>query len=188
MRLTAILIAAAPLALAACSVSDGNQSAANDSAAVDTTPEGPSMASQLFGGGKPMPLNQQKVLANGTVVTLTSFQAKADESVLGVRINNGFERDVELNWSDKKTFLVAGGQKYFLSPPVENEDLKVTAGSKMEGELVFLGAIPPGATVTLVVNDSLSDSQYSSNPGFSIPLQLSEAAWSDDGSKKNLAV
>ena len=186
MRFAAFSLVATSL-LAACSGADTNQAAPANNAAADLTPEGPSMAAQLFGGGKAMPLNQQKVLANGVVVTLTSFQAKADESVLGIRINNGADRDVELNWSDKKTFLVAGGQKYFLSPPVENKGVKVTSGSKMEGELVFLGAIPPGSTVTLVVNDGLSDSQYTSTPGISLPLQLTEAAWSDDGSKKNLA-
>ena len=153
----------------------------------DTTPEGPSLTARLFGGGKPVALNQQKVLQNGMVVNLTSFQAKADESVLGVRIVNGADRDVNLDWSDHKTFLVAGGQKFWLSPPVENKDLKVTQGSKMEGELVFLGAVPKGVTVTLVVNDGLSDSQYASDPGFSMPLEVTEAAWSDDGSKKNLA-
>ncbi len=108
--------------------------------------------------------------------------------MLGVRINNGFERDIELDWADQKTFLVAAGQKFYLSPPVENKDVHVIAGSKMEGELVFLGAVPKGANVTLVVNDRMSDGQYSSNPGFSMPLQVTEAAWSDDGSKKNSAV
>ena len=154
---------------------------------MDTTPEGPSLASRLFGGGKPVALTQQKVLENGMVVNLTSFQAKANESVLGVRIVNGAGKDVDLDWSDHKTFLVANGQKFWLSPPVENKDLKVTQGSKTEGELVFLGAIPKGASVTLVVNDGMSDGQYSRTPGFSMPLEASEAAWSDDGSKEKLA-
>jgi hypothetical protein len=180
-----------PLA-ALCLVGCGGEPDAAAVGAVETneadmTAEGPSLASRLFGGGKAVPLSQQKVLQNGMVVNLTSFQAKADESVLGVRIVNGADKDVDLDWSTHKTFLVAGGQKFWLSPPVENKDLKVTQGSKMEGELVFLGAVPKGATVTLVVNDGMSDSQYSGNPGFSMPLDVTETAWSDDGSKKNLA-
>ncbi len=185
-----IWITATSIALGLAGCGQPTAPAATDAAdanAANMTPEGPSLAGRLFGGGKAMPLSQQKVLQNGMVVNLTSFQAKADESVLGVRIVNGAERDVDLDWSDHKTFLVAGGQKYWLSPPVENKDLKVTQGSKMEGELVFLGAIPKGATVTLVVNDGMSDMQYSSNPGFSMPLNVTETAWSDDGSKKNLA-
>lgn len=179
----------AALSIAACGKQADTSSTADtaETNTTNTTAEGPSLASRLFGGGKPIQLNQQKVLQNGMVVNLTSFQAKADESVLGVRIVNGADRDVDLDWSDQKTFLVANGQKFWLSPPVENKDVKVTQGSKMEGDLVFLGTIPKGATVTLVVNDGMSDSQYSSTPGFSMPLELTEAAWSDDGSKKNLA-
>lgn len=182
-------LTAAALSLAACA-KQPEQTPAADTAeanAADMTPEGPGLASRLFGGGKPIALAQQKVLENGMVVNLTSFQAKADESVLGVRIVNGADKDVDLDWSTHKTFLVANGQKFWLSPPVENKELKVTQSSKMEGELVFLGAIPKGATVTLVVNDGMSDGQYSSTPGFSMVLEATEAAWSDDGSKKNLA-
>lgn len=187
MRPQSVMMAAF-LCLAACGNPASDTSVATAEAnGADTTPQGPSLTARLFGGGKAVPLNQQKVLQNGMVVNLTSFQAKADESVLGVRIVNGADRDVDLDWSNHKTFLVANGQKFWLSPPVENKDLKVTQGSKMEGELVFLGAIPKGATVTLVVNDGMSDSQYSGQPGFSMQLETSVAAWSDDGSKKNLA-
>lgn len=183
------VFAGAALALGACTTKQegtaGNDTAAANAA--DMAPQGPSLTAKLFGGGKPVRLEQQKVLENGMVVSLTSFQAKQDEAVLGVRIVNGADRDVILDWSEHKTFLVAGGQKYFLSPPVENADLKVTRGSKMEGELVFLGSISKGATVTLVVNEGMSDSQYNNTPGFAVPLQATEAAWSDDGSKKNSA-
>jgi len=183
-----VVIAVTALSLTACGKpSDTTATSQSETNTADLTPQGPGLSARLFGGGKPVALSQQKVLQNGMVVNLTSFQAKADESVLGVRIVNGAERDVDLDWSDHKTFLVANGQKFWLSPPVENKDLKVTQGSKMEGELVFLGAIPKGATVTLVVNDGMSDSQYSGQPGFSMQLEATEAAWSDDGSKKNLA-
>ena len=182
------MLAMAALAVGGCTSKTDNSTTVAAENVTDLTPQGPSLTAKLFGGGKALTLDQQKILANGVVVTLTSFQAKADEAVLGVRINNGFERDIELDWADKKTFLVAAGQKFYLSPPVENKDVRVIAGSKMEGELVFLGAVPKGANVTLVVNDGMSDGQYSSNPGFSLPLQVTEAAWSDDGSKKKSAV
>jgi len=189
MRSTIIALAAAA-ALAACSVKDGKDSDAtaevNETA--DLTPEGPGLATRLFGGGKAMPLDIQQKLANGAIIYLTSIQAKPTETVIGVRIVNGAERDIELNWSDQKTFLVAGGQKFFLSPPVENEDLKVTTGANMEGDLVFLGTLPRAGQITLVMNDGMSDSQYSSTPGISIPVPVDSVAWSDDGSKKNSAV
>lgn len=148
-------------------------------------PEGPSLAARLFGGGKPMPLDIQTKLANGAIIYIRSIQAKETETVLGVKIVNGFEQEVELDWSTQKTFLTAAGQKFFLSPPIDNKDLRVGAGTTMEGELVFLGTLPQSGRVTLVVNEGMSDGQFSSTPGISIPIITSTAAWSDDGSKKN---
>ena len=57
----------------------------------------------------------------------------------------------------------------------------------MEGDLVFLGRLPRSGTVTLVINEGQSDSQYNNTPGLSVPLPTTDAAFSDDGSKKNLA-
>ena len=187
MRKAAVVIGGA-LALAACS--GGGESSENVAAAVanDSTAEGPSLTAQLMGGGKPMALSVQQQFANGMILYVTSIQAKATETVLHVKVVNGAERDVRLDWADQKTFLVAGGQKFFLSPPLENKDLKVTQGSTMEGDLVFLGTLPQAGQVTLVINDGQSDSQYNNTPGVSIPLPVTSAAWSDDGSKKNSAV
>jgi hypothetical protein len=58
----------------------------------------------------------------------------------------------------------------------------------MEGELVFIGRLPESGGATLILNDgSDTSSEYTTRPGFRIPIQLPEAAFSDDGSKKNLA-
>lgn len=185
---TGMLIGAAGLALAACSVKDdGANTTAAANTAADLSPEGPGLTTRLFGGGKPQPLAIQQKFANGMVLYITSMQAKPSETVLGVKVVNGAGRDVELAWTDQKTFLVAGGQKFWVSPPLENKVLKVTDGATMNGELVFLGTLPETGQVTLVINDGMSDSQYSTNPGLSIPLGVTSAAWSDDGSKKNSA-
>lgn len=183
------MIAAVTLLLPACSVKDAGdnvQSAATGNAA-DLTPEGPSIASKLFGGGKPMPLDVQHQSANGMILYVTSVQAKPTETVVGVKVVNGADRDIELRWTDQKTFLVAGGQKFYVSPPLENRNLKVTQGTTMQGELIFLGRLPENAAVTLVLNDGQSDGQYNATPGVSLPLPVTAAAFSDDGSKKNLA-
>jgi hypothetical protein len=173
---------------AGCSVKqrESGENSSTDNAEALGEPEGPSLAARLFGGGKPMPLDIQKQLANGTVIYIRSIQAKETETVLGVKIVNGFERDVELDWSTKKTFLAAGGEKFYLSPPIDNKDVRVGARSTMEGELVFLGTLPQSGQVTLVINEGMSDGQYSGTPGISIPITTSSAAWSDDGSKKIL--
>lgn len=190
MRGGAIGLIIATILVAGCSQ---QPPAANDGVSTENTealgePEGPSLTARLFGGGKPMPLEIQKNLANGTIIYIRSIQAKETETVLGVKIVNGFERDVELDWSTQKTFLVAGGQKFYLSPPVDNKDLRVGARTTMEGELVFLGTLPQSGQVTLVINEGMSDGQFSSTPGIAIPIVTSSAAWSDDGSKKNSRV
>lgn len=187
MRTGLGLIAA--ILIAGCSggqTADGNGATASANAA-DLTPEGPSVTARLFGGGRPQPLQIQQPLANGAIVYITSMQAKGTETVLGVKVVNGADRDLELQWADQKTYLVAAGQKFFVSPPLENNKLKITKGTTMQGELVFLGTLPQSGQVTLVINDGMSDSQYTSNPGISIPLNVTSAAWSDDGSKKNSA-
>ena len=189
MRATTMMLAAGvAFATAGCSVHDAGQANAVAGAnAADLAPEGPGLTAKLFGGGKSMPLQIQQKLANGSILYITSIQAKPTETVIGVRVVNGFERDIQLEWTDQKTFLVAGGQKFFVSPPLENKQLKITAGTTMQGELVFLGTLPQTGQVALVINDGQSDSQYSSEPGISIPLPVQSAAWSDDGSKKNSA-
>ena len=183
--------AAAALMLASCGGADTgvreSERQAGGEKVQDMTPEGPSIAAKLFGGGKPMPLDVQQQAANGMILYVTSIQAKPTETVLGVKVVNGADRDVMLDWSDQKTFLAAGGQKFFVSPPVENKNLKVVGGATMEGDLVFLGRLPRSGTVTLVINEGQSDSQYNNTPGLSVPLPTTDAAFSDDGSKKNLA-
>lgn len=153
--------------------------------AADLTPEGPGLTARLFGGGRPQPLQVQQKFANGTILYVTAMQAKPTETVVGVKVVNGADRDIKLAWTDQKTFLVAGGQKFFLSPPLENKELTITEGATMDGQLVFLGTLPANGQVTLVINDGQSDSQYNSTPGISLPLPVTAAAWSDDGSKKN---
>ena len=186
MRTATALLTALALMTGGCQMRQDNAAnavAGGDNVA-DLTPEGPGLTTQLFGGGKPTPLTVQQPLANGAIVYLTSIQAKPTETVVGVRIVSGAERDFELNWNTQKTYLVAGGRKFFLSPPLENQDLKITTGSTMQGELVFLGTLPQQGQVTLVFNEGMSDSQYSSTPGIAIPVPVTAAAWSDDGSKK----
>lgn len=179
----------AALLLAGCSggADKPADAVAADANVADLTPEGPGITARLFGGGTPQPLQIQQKFANGAILYITSMQAKPTETVLTVKVVNGADRDIRLGWSDQKTFLVAGGQKFFLSPPLENKEVKITEGSTMQGELVFLGTLPQTGQVALVVNDGQSDSQYNDTPGVSIPLPATSAAWSDNGSKKNLA-
>jgi hypothetical protein len=180
------------VALAGCGGGGGSEPAANGSAqanAQDLTPEGPSLASQLFGGGKPMPLSLQNAHSGGLVLQLNAIQAKATETVIRVTVINGDSDEQQLNqWPNNHNgyLLASNGERLYLSPPTANPELRVGAGQRMEGELVFLGRLSPGAGATLVLNDGRDiSSVYSNSPGFRIPIPLQSAAFSDDGSKKN---
>lgn len=189
-RLTVPLVAtllAPMLVVSACTVREENadEPAAGEEAA-DLTPEGPSLASRLLGGGEPMPLDEQQAHPNGTVLQLTSLQVKPSETVITAIITNGDDREIHLNRSGRdETYIATGdGQKLYLSAPVANEQLTIAPGQRMQAELVFLGELR-GNGATLIVNEGQAGNQYTQTPGYRIPLPLSEAAFSDDGSKKN---
>lgn len=184
-------LAIGALALAACTVQDeGNTTAAAaTNAELDMTPEGPSAMTQLLGGGKPMPLQVQSPHPNGMVLQLTSLQVKPTETVVGMTLINGDTDEQKLNAypNNQNAYIVAGnGERFHLSPPPTNRELVVQPGQRMDGELVFLGRLPAGQSAMLVLNDgSGSTNRYTNQPGFRVELPLADAAFSDDGSKKN---
>lgn len=170
-----------------CSVAE-DKTATEQGAAQDLTPEGPSVLSKLIGGGKPMALDIQQAHPNGLVLQINSLQAKPSETVIQATVINGDGDEQSLNrYNSKDTYIVAGdGTKLYLSPPTANPNLQVPAGQRMQAELVFLGRLSDAQGATLIVNEgSQTDNKYTSTPGFRIPLPLTEAAFSDDGSKKN---
>jgi hypothetical protein len=180
------------MALAACGPGgQGNSAATADANQQDLTPEGPSLTAKLFGGGKPVPLSIQNAHPTGVVLQLTSVQAKASETVIGITVINSDNDEQSLNrWANQKDsyLLAASGERLYLSPPQANPELKVGAGQRMEGELVFIGRLPESGGATLILNDgSDTSSEYTTRPGFRIPIQLPETAFSDDGSKKKSA-
>lgn len=186
-----VLFAASSLALAACGgVKDDAQRPGDDTTeAADLTPEGPSITASLFGGGEPVAIDVQQAHPNGVVLQLASLQAKSSETIVKAIITNGDDSEQSLNrfGNNKQTYIVAeDGTKLYISPPTSNTKLQIPAGQRMEAELVFLGRLPKGSTASLIINDGdNTDNEYTTTPGFRIPLPLSEAAFSDDGSKKN---
>ncbi|MBX7482275.1 hypothetical protein [Qipengyuania qiaonensis] len=189
MRLALTTALASLVMLSACGVKETEPEGSEGSAEQqDMTPEGPSITSRLFGGGEPMGLDIQLTHPNRSVVQLTSMQAKPSETVVTAVITNGAEKEMYFNrYGNDDTYIVTGsGQKLYLSPPAGNEKLGVTAGQRVQVELVFLGNLPEGESATLIFNDGeATDNRFSDRPGFRIPLPLTEAAFSDDGSKKN---
>lgn len=188
MKTIAACALAAGLSLGACSVSEKQPDADASDQPQDMTPEGPSILSRLVGGGQPMALDIQQAHPNGVILQLDSIQAKPSETVITATITNGDDSEQSLNRNNNKnTYIVTGdGSKLYLSPPTANPKLQVPAGQKMQAELVFLGRLPKGGSATLFINNGdNTDSEYTSQPGFRIPLPLDDAAFADDGSKKN---
>jgi hypothetical protein len=186
------LALATAAATAGCSQPAAPGNATADANAQDLTPEGPSVSARLFGGGKPVPLSIQNAHPGGLVLQVTSIQSKPTETVIGVTVINGDSDEQMLNqWPNSRNdyLLSANGERLYLSPPTANPELRIGAGQRMEGELVFLGRLQEGSTgATLVINEGRDiSSVYSNSPGFRIPIPLNQTAFSDDGSKKNLA-
>lgn len=189
-----LLILVAPLAvLGACSMSSDDGSAdANALAsgnAATLVPEQAGMIDQLIGGGAPVALTAQSAHPSGMILQLTSLQAKPTETVIGMTVINGDSDEQKLNAypNNRNAFIVTGaGERFYLSPPPTNPELAIQPGQRMQGELVFLGRLPKGQNATLVLNEtSSSPNRYTNQPGFRMDLPLTDAAFSDDGSKKN---
>jgi len=138
--------------------------------------DSPAPAPNLWNGGQAAPLDLQVAHPNGVVLQLTSLQSRATETVVGVRVINGRDREILLNRFNNNRhgyIVVDSGERIYLSPPPSNSRLSIQAGQTLVGELVFLGRLPAGQSAILVLNENSSvDNQHSANPAFRIDLPL----------------
>jgi len=178
------LRAAAPIALmlllSACgqNADESDEAAAAEAGttpAASTGPVGVSKSS-LWRGGELAPLDIQVPHPNGTVLQLTSLQSREAETVLGIRVINGDDREIQLNRFNNNRngyIVVDSGERIYLSPPTGNRNLAIQAGQTMEGELVFLGRLPQAQSGILILNENNSaENEYTNTPGFRINLPL----------------
>ncbi|WP_448500899.1 hypothetical protein [Sphingomonas sp.] len=187
----------AVLLLAACNVRDDGATAANGASGeavkaadgTDLTPEQAGIFDKLFANGQPMRLNVEQQHPNGGVLKLNSIQVKPTETVVNMTYVNGHIRDVQLNWAtgSKRTYLLADGRKFNVSPPVTDDNIRVMAGATITGDLVFLGAVPETQGLQLVINENGGTGEQSFNPRFVVDIPANGTAWNDDGSKKKSA-
>ncbi len=176
------LVAGLALALSACGGDGGAPDGDVDSGAPAKDRRGLNIAA-LWGGGQPAPLELQATHPNGVVLQVTSIQAKPTQTVVGIRVANGRERETQLNLygRDSRGYLITdAGEKLPLLLPEGNPTLAVMGGRTADGELVFAGQLPRGESVTLVLNDSPGlDGANSSHGKFQLSLPLDDA-FSDD--------
>ena len=184
-RIGKAIFALSALGLAGCEAQEAPQ---NDAAAAASSSNAASgsagnmsaPSSTLWNGGAAKPLDIQIAHPNGTVLQVTSLQSRQTDTAVGIRVINGRTRDIDLNRfpNNRDSFLLLeSGERLYLSPPVANARLTVPAGKTFEGELVFLGRLPPVPSGVMVLNDhSTRDSEYSTTPGFRVDLPLTGAA------------
>ena len=180
------LAVSALLIVAGCGESpSGNTAGGTTTAAEGSLEEGtagsaqPQTASSLWRGGEQTPLDIQVAHPNGVVLQLTSLQSRETETVIGVRVINGEDHEIHLNrFNNRDGYIVMGsGERLYLSPPPGNAQLSIQPGQTLEGELVFLGRLPPAQSAILVLNENNStDSQHTRTPGFRIDLPLANPA------------
>jgi hypothetical protein len=153
---------------------------ADNGTATVTAPPNPGTPSALWNGGKSKPLDVQVAHPNGSVLQLTSLQSRPTETAVGIRVINGRDRDIDLNRFNSNRdgyLLLDSGERLYLSPPTTNTRLTIPAGQTFEGELVFLGRLPTARAAVLVLNEnSSSDNEYTTTPGFRIDLPLAGGA------------
>jgi len=130
------------------------------------------------GGAEGAALDLQVVHPNGVVFQVNSIQAKPDETVVGLTVLNGRDREIELlSSNDDNNYLVAdSGEKLPLVPPTSSARLAIPADQAVDIELVFAGALPRGENATVVLNENASsDSGSTNNPRFQARLPLDGA-------------
>lgn len=178
----AATVAPAALMLSACNLTEEKDAGAPPEAAADNatamaaaTPA----TSSLWNGGNAKTLDIQVPHSNGTVLQLTSLKSEPTSTVIGLRVMNGRDRDIELNrWNSRQGYiLLDNGERLYMSPPTSNPRLSIPAGQSFEGELVFLGRLPPVQSAMLVLNENADvDNQYTTTPGFRIDLPVAASA------------
>lgn len=159
--------------------SPGNSAATTNANGNAGNTSAPTNAASLWASGAKRPLDIQSAHPNGVVLQLTSLQSRPTDTVIGMRVMNGRDQEVSLNrFNNRNGYLVLdNGERLYLSPPASNSDISIPAGQTMEGELVFLGRLPPVNSATLILNENSStDNKFSTTPSFRIDLPLGTSA------------
>lgn len=183
MRFSILSVAASALLVAACAqepaAPETNEAAPPAAAGAPGQGAPAGNAASLWAGGETRALDIQSAHPNGVVLQLTSIQSRPTETAIGVRILNGRDRAVELNrFNNRNGYIVLdSGERLYLSPPPNNSRVSIPAGQTLEGELVFLGRLPPTSSAVLILNENSSlDNRFSTTPSFRIDLPLAEGA------------
>ena len=180
---TALAVAAAALLLAACKdrapdapaaapAVSAAPAAAPVAAPPPDTPPAPA-AAPVATAPKRVPLAIQGVAAAGVTVRIKAVEIGADATVLDVSISfaNRITDTTMLALAD--TYLQdESGARLHIKRPDNNRDITFREGETLDGQLVFMGAVPPSARkLKLVFNDG-NEGDNIVAPGLVVDLPL----------------
>ncbi len=181
---TALAVATAALLLTACKdrapdapaaapAVSAAPAAAPVAAPPPDTPPAPAAAAPVATAPKRVPLAIQGVAAAGVTVRIKAVEIGADATVLDVSISfaNRITDTTMLALAD--TYLQdESGARLHIKRPDNNRDITIREGETLDGQLVFMGAVPPSARkLKLVFNDG-NEGDNIVAPGLVVDLPL----------------
>lgn len=150
------------------------QPTAPASSAAQSTPE--ATAATPASGGRKVAVSAQASSPIGLTVRVKQIEMTADATILTVSISLGGDKTIFTSLVDTETYLLDdAGNKLLPKLPGDNRFLRVRKGETLEGELVFMGALPATARqVEWVINEG-NTPDNTSGPGLKLSLPISAA-------------
>lgn len=189
----ALLATTSALWLGACSKGPQTQDATQQQAAAQQQNQPAADAAPAAGGGMaaasspaathaPAPVSApsrivavdaQAVSPLGLTVRVKQVELSADATVLSVSLSLGGDKTIFTSLSAGETYLRdEAGNKIMIKAPDDNPHLRVRKGETLEGQLVFMGALPANARqVEWVINEGHAPDD-DSGPGLKLNLSL----------------
>ena len=126
--------------------------------------------------GRKVAVNAQASSPMGLTVRVKQVELAADATILTVSISLGGNQTIFTSLVDANTYLLdEAGNRLMPKLPEDNRFLRVRKGETLEGELVFMGALPANARqVEWVINEGNAPDN-TSGPGLKLSLPISAA-------------
>lgn len=126
--------------------------------------------------GRIVPVNVQAVSPMGLTVRVKQIELTDDATVLTVSLSLGGDRTIFTSLVDGETYLRdEAGNKLMPKLPPENRFLRVRKGETLEGQLVFMGALPPNTRQAEWVINEGNAPDNDSGPGMRLALPIGMA-------------
>lgn len=124
--------------------------------------------------GRKVAMNAQANSPMGLTVRVKQVELTDDATILTVSISLGGDKTIFTSLVDADTYLLDdAGNRLMPKLPEDNRFLRVRKGETLEGELVFMGALPANVRqVEWVINEGNAPDN-TSGPGLKLSLPIS---------------